>query len=121
MFVGPLKCLKGNSNSSMTYGSCPPNYGKSCVFSITGNQTEFDYGGCFKEDLNTCFVETRWNYFNNMAMPHVVCYCNGDGCNKYCTWVDCKNSKRTRFPEGVNPDLKQDVQECTAKCWPNVL
>jgi len=123
--VGPLKCLKGGNDGNgtrvQTYGTCPQNYGKSCVFSIEGNQTDFDNGSCFNEDLNICFVETRWNYWNKMLLPHVNCFCNSDGCNKYCTWTDCKNSTRTHFPEGVNPDRKQDVQECTAKCWPNFL
>ena len=125
MLVGPLKCLKGGNNGNgtrvQTYGTCPPTYGKSCVFSIVGNQTDFDNGACFKEDLNICFLETRWSNWNKMLLPYVNCYCNSDGCNKYCTWTDCKNSTRTHFPEGVNPDRKQNVQECTAKCWPNFL
>jgi len=119
---GPLKCLRkdksGNGTVVQTYGICPL-ADKSCSFSVEGNQTDYNYGGCFKVDGNICFLETRKH--GNMFLPYVNCFCNSDGCNKYCTWTDCKNSTRTHFPEGVNPDRKQDVQECTAKCWPNFL
>jgi len=115
---GPLSCWQKNEEK-VWYGTCPEGMNKSCYFAL-------DYLGridpkCSNADwdINTCYVKQD-------TYPYVVCWCNDDNCNSYCSWFDCKpykiqlNSTNVDFPEVMNSTLKEFDEVCTAKCWPNV-
>ena len=129
MLAGPLKCIQyaGNVSGKPFYGKCPEGVDKSCYFFLNGNGKGVGVlsQGCSDSDFfpNTCHVK-KWNGHDS----HVQCYCNGDGCNIYCAWVDCKpmknqpNSTIRHFPEIVGNGVQERKweEECTAKCWPIV-
>jgi len=118
---GRLKCIVTDAGQ-LTYETCPENENNSCYFKLNGNAKDVGilHLGCSSMDafINTCHKDN--------SRPNVFCWCNGDGCNVYCSAVDCKpkkiqyNSTNVDFPKVLNSPLKEWDEECTAKCWPNV-
>ena len=124
MLVGRLKCFVHDDLGYLALEECPDDEYKSCYFAVNGDIINNNIGTidrmCSNIDtfINTCYMDR--------AARSVMCWCNGDGCNIYCAWVNCKpekiqfNSTNVDFPDVLNSTLKEWDEECTAKCWPIV-